>query len=93
MVGVVFITRGGNDLNDPVARGKNIGLSKGFTLFLSAAELAGSLGVMFGVLRQLAALGLVVVMLGAIYRRIFVWHTGFWGERTNGSGGGWALPG
>jgi hypothetical protein len=27
---------------------------------------------MFGVLRQLAALGLVVVMLGAIYRRIFV---------------------
>ena len=47
MVGVVFITRGGNDLNDPVARGKNIGLSKGFTLFLGAAELAGSLGVIF----------------------------------------------
>jgi len=51
-------------------RGKNMGLSKGFTIFLGAAELAGSLGVMFGVLRQLAARGLVVVIPGAIYRRI-----------------------
>ena len=23
-------------------------------------------------------------MLGAIQKKIFVWHTGFWGERTDG---------
>jgi putative oxidoreductase len=84
MVGVVFITSGWNDLKDPVARGKSIGLSKGFTIFLGAAEVAGSLGVMFGVLTQLAALGLVLIMLGAIQKKIFVWHTGFWGEKTYG---------
>jgi putative oxidoreductase len=23
-------------------------------------------------------------MLGAIHRKIFVWHTGFWGEKASG---------
>jgi putative oxidoreductase len=84
MVGVVFITSGWNDLKDPAARSESVGMSKGFTMFLGAAEVAGSLGVMFGVLTQLAALGLVVVMLGAIQKKIFVWHTGFWGEKAQG---------
>ena len=39
-------------------------MSKACTIFLSA-EVAGSLGVMFGVL-QLAACGLILIMLGAI---------------------------
>src|SRR5436305_1558229 len=52
--------------------------------FLGLAELAGSLGVAFGVFPQLAALGLVLVMFGAIQKKLFVWHTGFWGK--NGSG-------
>jgi putative oxidoreductase len=36
------------------------------------------------VLTQLSALGLIVIMLGAIQRKIFVWHTGFWGEKASG---------
>jgi putative oxidoreductase len=60
-------------------------LSKGFTIFLGAAEFAGGLGVIFGVPTQLAAVGLILVMLGAILRKIFQWHTGFWGKSgTNG---------
>jgi putative oxidoreductase len=85
MVGAVFLTSGWKHLADPEARGKDIGMSKSFTLFLGAAEFAGGLGVTSGVLAQLAALGLIVVMLGAIQRKIFVWHTGFWGKTgTNG---------
>jgi putative oxidoreductase len=84
MVGVVFLSSGWNHLKDPEARGKSIGMSKGFTIFLGAAEVAGSLGVMFGVLPQLAALGLILIMLGAIQKKIFVWHTGFWGEKAYG---------
>jgi putative oxidoreductase len=85
MVGLVFITSGWNHLTAPAARSKDIGMSKGFTIFLGAAEVAGGLGVMFGVLTQLAALGLILVMLGAIQKKIFVWRTGFWGESgTNG---------
>lgn len=59
-------------------------MSKGFTIFLGAAEVAGSLGIVLGVLTQLAALGLILVMLGAIQKKIFVWHTGFWGDKNSG---------
>ena len=38
MIGIVFITSGWNHLKEPGARSKNIGMSKGFTIFLGAAE-------------------------------------------------------
>ena len=85
MVGIVFITSGYKHLKDPEARSKDIGLSKSFTIVLGAAELVGGLGVISGVFAQLAAIGLILVMLGAIQKKIFVWHTGFWGKSgTNG---------
>jgi putative oxidoreductase len=85
MVGIVFVTSGYNHLKDPEARSKDIGMSKAFTIFLGAAELAGGLGVITGVLAQLAAIGLILLMLGAIQKKIFVWHSGFWGKSgTNG---------
>jgi putative oxidoreductase len=84
MVGVVFVSSGWNHLKDPETRSKSIGMSKGFTIFLGGAEVAGSLGVMFGVLTQLAAFGLILIMLGAIHKKILVWHTGFWGEKSYG---------
>ena len=60
---------------------------KGFTVFLGAVEVAGSLGVIFGVLTRLAAVGLILLMLGAIQKKGFVWRTGFWGtqEQTDGA--------
>lgn len=85
MVGIVFMTSGWKHLKDPGGRSKDIGMSKGFTIFLGAAEFAGSLGVIFGVLAQPAGIGLILVMLGAIQKKIFVWKTGFWGKSgTNG---------
>jgi len=85
MVGIVFITSGWKDLQDPEARSKDIGMSKGFTIFLGGAEIAGGLGLIFGFLTQLAAIGLTLIMLGAIQKKIFVWRTGFWGKSgTNG---------
>lgn len=84
MIGVVFVASGYRHLKDPGARGKSIGMGKGFTIFLGMAEVAGGLGVAFGVLTQLAAIGLLLIMLGAIQKKISVWHTGFWGEKASG---------
>ena len=84
MVAVVFISSGWSHATKSEERSKSLGMSKGFTLFLGVAEIAGGLGVAIGVLTQLAALGLIVIMLGAIQRKIFVWHTGFWGEKASG---------
>lgn len=84
LVGWVFIWSGWSHAKNSVERGKSIGSSPGFTRFLGIAELAGGLGVAFGVLPQLAALGLILIMFGAIQKKIFVWHTGFWGKSSDG---------
>lgn len=84
MVGLVFVTSGYTHLKDPDARSKSIGMSKSFTIFLGIGEVAGGLGVAFGVLSQIAAFGLILIMLGAVQKKIFVWHTGFWGEKNSG---------
>ena len=84
MVGIIFLPSGWNHLKDPETRSKSIGMGKAFTIVLGAGELAGAVGVIFGVLTQIAALGLILIMLGAIQKKIFVWHTGFWGEKASG---------
>ncbi len=84
MVGAIFITSGWSHVTHAEERAKSIEMTKGFTLFLGVAEMAGGLGVVFGVLTQLAALGLIMVMGGAIYKKIVVWHSGFWGEKSSG---------
>lgn len=85
MVGLIFIISGWKHLKDPTGRSKEIEMSRGFTIFLGAAEFAGGLGVISGVFTQLASIGLILLMLGAIQKKIFVWHTDFWGKSgTNG---------
>jgi putative oxidoreductase len=85
VVGIVFVSNGYEHRKDPETRSKDIDISKSFTMFLGAAELAGGLGVISGVFAQLAAIGLILLMLAAIQKKIFVWHSGFWGKSgTNG---------
>lgn len=89
MVGLVFIDSGYDDLKSPGARSASIGVPERFGIFLGAAELLGGVAVIVGFLTQLAALGLILVMLGAIQKKIFVWKTGFWGK--NGLGWNYEL--
>jgi putative oxidoreductase len=84
MIGIVFLSSGWSHVKNPAERSKSIGMSKNFTVFLGLAEIAGSLGIVFGVLQQVAAIGLIMIMLGAIQKKVFVWHTGFWGEKASG---------
>jgi putative oxidoreductase len=86
MTGAIYANSGYNDLKDPDTRSKSIGTPKSFTMFLAAAELAGGVGLILGVLQQLAAIGLILIMLGAIQKKMFVWKTGFWGK----DGFGWS---
>jgi putative oxidoreductase len=80
MVGLVFIDSGYNDLKNPDARSQGLGIPKGFTIFLAGAELLGGVAVVIGFLTQLASIGLILIMLGALQKKIFVWKTGFWGK-------------
>jgi putative oxidoreductase len=86
MVGIIFIDSGYRSLKDPDARAKSIGLSKNLTVLLGLAEGLGGVAVLVGCLTHLAAIGLVLVMLGALQKKIFVWNAGFWGK----DGYGWS---
>jgi len=59
-------------------------MSVGITVFVGAVEVAGALGLAFGVFTQWAAVGLILVMFGAIYMKVVKWKTGFWGEKASG---------
>jgi putative oxidoreductase len=84
MVAAVFFWSGLSHAREPKKRAASIGTAPLVTLFLGVVEMAGALGVATGVLIQPAALGLILVMLGAIQKKVFVWKTGFWGEKASG---------
>jgi len=84
MIAAIFGASGWSHLKDPEARSKSIEMSKPFTILLGAAEFAGALGIACGVLAGWAALGLILVMIGASYKKAVVWKTGFWGKGSQG---------
>ena len=84
VVAVVFGASGRYHLTDPVGRAKSIELTPGATRALGAAEVLGSLGLVTGVLIQPAAVGLILIGLGAIQKKALQWKTGIWGNGTNG---------
>jgi putative oxidoreductase len=84
VVALVFGASGYFHVRDPAGRAKSVELSPAATLGLGIAEVAGSLGLVTGILIQPAALGLIMVGLGAIQKKSMVWKTGFWGEKSSG---------
>ncbi|MEZ4334202.1 MAG: DoxX family protein [Myxococcota bacterium] len=84
VLAVVFVTSGWSHLTRPAERGESIGLSQGTTALLGAVEVVGGGLVALGILPQVGGLLLAGVMLGAIYKKLLVWGTGFWGERNDG---------
>jgi putative oxidoreductase len=86
LIGILFITSGWRHARVPESRGDSLGLSPGLTRLLGVVELAGGVSVGIGAWAQLGALLLAGVMFGAIYKKLFVWRTGFWG---GSAGDGW----
>src|ERR1039457_2521973 len=84
MLALVFGTSGYNHLRHAKERAASIGVSVPFTIFLGGAECAGAMGLAVGIMAPWAALGLTLTMLGAIYKKVVVWKTGFWGEKSMG---------
>jgi putative oxidoreductase len=84
IVALVFVSSGLNDLKDPANRARSMEVSVPFTIFLGVAEILGGIGLMFGILTQFAALGLIIISLGAIKKKVIEWKIGFWGTGVYG---------
>lgn len=84
LVAAIFGSSGYLDLADPPGRAHSIEMSQPLTIFLGIVEVAGALSLISGVLIQYAAIGLILIMLGSMSKKAFVWKTGFWGKTTQG---------
>jgi len=74
-IGIIFVYH---------AKSKVGGKMGGFLQFIGFCELAGGLAMIAGFLTQLAALGIGIIMLGAIYKKINEWHIPFWAKDNTG---------
>lgn len=83
--GIVFVLHGWTKIKNPAQWARNMGLPTIVGLLVAIAEFFGGLGVLFGFLTQIAALGPLIVMLGALCYHIFVWKHKF----INLEGGSW----
>ena len=84
VVAMVFGTSGFNHLKSPTERAASIGMTVPLTIFIGITELAGAIGLVVGLPTQWVALGLILIMFGAIYKKVVEWKTGFWGEKSMG---------
>src|SRR3989338_5166703 len=68
VIGGIFLYHGTRKLN---------GAMGGFMQFIGTCETLGALSCISGFLTQLAALGLGIIMCGAIYKKKMEWHIPF----------------
>jgi len=84
VVGFVFVVAVRNKLKDVPAFAEHNGLPVPVAWGLTFAEIAGGVGLIFGVLTQLAALVVMGAMAGSIGFHIFKWKSPYWA-----ASGGW----
>ena len=84
LTALVFVWSGFGHVRDPEGRSKDLGLPRQLVLLIGIVEVLAGLGVAGGLLTRLSAVGLMVIMLGAMHRKAFVWHSGFWGKNAMG---------
>lgn len=76
-IGVIFIYHSIPKLKDSKGMAKMIGMPSFAPFVLGLMELLSALGVIFGILIQIAAIILSVVMIGAIFFKIVKWKIPF----------------
>lgn len=73
VVAIIFIKSGWGKTKDPKKAGKMIGWKPGSALVLGLFEFLGGLAILFGFYTQIAAFMPLIVILGAIYYKLFIW--------------------
>lgn len=84
IVAIVFFSSGKSHAMNPVERGESVGLSPSMTRFLGIAEIIAAVSIALGIFPQIGALIVIIAMLGAIQKKVFVWKTGFYAEKGFG---------
>jgi putative oxidoreductase len=67
-IAIIFLVHGTKKLDGSMGN---------FMRFIGVAETLGGLAILLGFLTQLAALGLAIIMIGALYKKIVEWKVPF----------------
>ncbi len=67
-MGVIFLVHGVKKLDGKMGK---------FLLFIGIAETLGGAALLVGFLTQWPAIGIAIIMVGAIYKKITEWHVPF----------------
>ncbi|MCM4157962.1 DoxX family protein [Gramella sp. AN32] len=84
IVAIILFSSGKGHIQNPKERAQSLGLSKEITIFLGIAEILGAISIAFGIFTQIGAVLVMGAMIGAIYKKIFKWKTGFYAEKGFG---------
>src|SRR3989344_3496808 len=76
-LGIIFVYHGMPKMKMPGAMGKGMGWSSGSVFFLGLVEFLSGLALIFGFYTEIGALLVGLVMLGAIYHKMFKWKIPF----------------
>lgn len=84
IIAVIFFSSGKSHAQQPVERGKSIGLSPEMTKILGIVEIIAAISIALGIFTQIGALILMIVMVAAIQKKVFVWNTKFYENKGYG---------
>ncbi|MFC6269700.1 DoxX family protein [Frigoriflavimonas asaccharolytica] len=84
IVAIVFFSSGKSHAMNPVERGESVGLSPAATRILGIAEILAAGSIALGIFPQIGAAIVMLTMLGAMQKKIFVWNTKFYEDKGYG---------
>ena len=84
VVGFSFIVASRNKSRDIKKFARNNGMPVPVAILVMTAEIATGLALIFGVFTQIAALAIMLLMIGTMRLHIFKWKSPYWAAK-----GGW----
>ena len=84
ILGVIFFYHGSIKVLSPAVVAKGLGWKNSFVLLLGIVEVLGALSVILGIYPSLGALFLLLIMLGALWYKIFRWKVPFASMQATG---------
>ncbi len=76
-LGIIFIYHGLPKLSMPASMAKGMGWSSGSVVLLGLVELLSGLALILGFYAEIGALLVGIVMLGALFHKMFKWNIPF----------------
>ncbi|OAB80425.1 DoxX family protein [Cochleicola gelatinilyticus] len=84
IIAIIFFSSGKNHILNAEERADSIGMSTKSTKVLGIIEVIAAVSLALGIFTQIGAIIVILIMLGAIYKKTVEWKTEFFAEEGYG---------